>query len=77
MMEMKAIYTREEIPMADKWATEDMYPSDAAWEQELASLDADIQCLGAFSGHLADSGETLYSYLDKMEHTKPPGTQNP
>ena len=67
MEEIKKIRKRSEIPAEDKWATEDMYPSDEAWEQELATLSADQEKLVSFAGHLADSGETLYDYLQNME----------
>ena len=46
------IPTRDEIPQEFKWAIEDLYPNDEAWEQELA----------AFSGKLAGSAQLLYGY---------------
>ena len=67
MAEIKKIPSRQEIPMEDKWATEDMYVSDEAWEQELASLDGDKALLVTYAGRLAESGETLCAYLEKME----------
>ena len=69
MAEIKKILTREEIPVEDKWATEDMFPSDESWEQALAGLAEDQKVLVSFAGRLAESGETLYSYLEKMEQT--------
>ena len=41
MEDMKKIWKREEIPVEHTWATEDLYPSDEAWEAELATLEAD------------------------------------
>ena len=41
MEEITKIRSREEIPVEDTWATEDMYPSDEAWEAELATLEDD------------------------------------
>ena len=67
MEEVTKIRKRSEIPVEDTWATEDMYPSDEAWEQELATLSADQEKLVSFAGHLADSGETLCDYLQNME----------
>ena len=58
---------RSEVPVEDTWATEDMYVSDEAWEAELATISADKDALAAFSGKLADSGETLCAYLTLME----------
>ena len=66
---MDKIRTRAEIPVEDTWATEDMYVSDAAWEQELATLEQDKEALSGYAGRLSDSGKTLYDYLYKMEMT--------
>ena len=66
MDKIKKIPQRSEIPMEDKWATEDLYPSDEAWESELATLEADKAAFVSYAGRLAESGETLYSYL-KLE----------
>ena len=67
MEEIKNIRSREEIPTEDKWALEDLYPTDEAWEQELAAVAKDQEVLVRFAGHLGDSGEKLYAYLDAME----------
>jgi len=61
------IRKREEIPVEDTWATEDLYVSDEAWEAELATLEADKAALVAFAGKLAEKPENLYDYLSKME----------
>ena len=43
-MEMtKTIPSREEIPMEDKWALEDLYPTDADWEKELEALAQELE----------------------------------
>ena len=67
MEEIKKIPTRSEIPEEDKWAVEDLYASDEAWEAELATLEQDGDVLAAFVGTLGESGEKLYAYLEKME----------
>ena len=67
MDEMKRIRNREEIPEEDKWAIEDLYATDELWEQELATIADDQATLQAFAGHLSDSAETLWKYLDTME----------
>lgn len=61
------IRTRSQIPVEDTWATEDMYPTDEAWEQELATLQEDKSILAAFEGRLGESAQTLYEYLTGME----------
>ena len=57
------IPSRDQIPQEYKWAIEDLYPSDEAWEQELATLDTDRDALAAFDGKLSDCGSVLYDYL--------------
>jgi len=67
MEQMKKIWRREEIPVEHTWATEDLYPTDEAWEQELSTLEADKANVASFAGHLADSGEKLYEYFSFVE----------
>ena len=66
---MDKILERSEIPVQDTWATEDMYASDAAWEQELATLNQDRDVLAGYAGRLSESGKVLYDYLYRMETT--------
>ena len=61
------IRERSEIPVEDTWAVEDLYPSDEAWEQELATLAADKVKAASFAGRLGESGETLYNYFANVE----------
>ena len=63
----KKIPQRSEIPVEDRWATEDLYISDEAWEAELATLEEDKAKLAAYAGKLGQSGETLYGYLRYVE----------
>ena len=69
MAQTKKIRTRAEVPVEDTWAVEDLYPSDAAWEEALNQILANKDKLSAYAGHLADSGKTLFDYLyaDEME----------
>ena len=67
MAEMKKIRTRDEIPMEDKWAVEDLFASDEAWEQELATIPAIQRELVSYAGKLAQSGEVFCDYLKKVE----------
>ena len=67
MEQENRIRSREEIPQEDKWAIEDLYPSDAAWEEDLAALEADGNRLASYAGRLGESGEVLCSYLTEME----------
>ena len=47
---MERIRERNEIPVEDTWATEDMYASDEAWEEELKSLAEEESYLASFAG---------------------------
>ncbi len=67
MDEMNKIRSRDQIPVEDTWATEDLYASDEAWEQELATVSEDQHVLTSYAGRLAESGAVLYQYLHKME----------
>ena len=67
MEETNRIRERKEIPEKDKWALEDLYATDAAWEAELSTLAGDQTYLASFAGKLAESAETLYAYLERME----------
>ena len=61
------IRKRSEIPVEDTWALEDLYVSDEAWEQELATLSDDQTVLASYAGKLAESAENLYAYMEKTE----------
>lgn len=67
MNETRKIRSREEIPAEDKWAIEDLYATDEAWEQELAALAENQNVLASFAGRLGQDGQTLCAYLEKME----------
>ncbi len=62
-MEDIKIRERNEIPEEDKWAIEDLYASDEAWEADLPGLNEDKAVLESYAGRLGDSGKTLYDYL--------------
>ena len=67
MEDTNKIRSRDQIPAEDKWAIEDLYATDALWEEDLAALAAEQPKLEGFAGHLADSGKTLYDYLYTSE----------
>ncbi len=67
MENTKKIPQRDEIALEDRWATEDLYASDEAWEEQLKTLDEDKVNLAAFAGKLGESAESLYRYLHYVE----------
>ena len=66
-MEENKIRQRCDIPEEDKWAVEDIYPSDEAWEAEASTIEEEKALLLTYAGHLAESGEKLFAYLSNME----------
>ncbi len=66
-MEEIKIRERHEIPEEDKWAIEDLFPSDEAWEAELPVLEEATKAVGAYAGRLGESGKTLYEFLRYQE----------
>ena len=67
MEELNKIPERSEIAPEDKWAIEDLYATDDAWEAELATLEEDKTLAPKFAGRLGESAEVLYEYLENME----------
>jgi len=67
MAENTKIRKRSEIPVEDTWALEDLYVTDEAWEQELATLSEDEKVLTSYAGKLGESAEKLYAYMEKTE----------
>ena len=67
MSENTIIKKREALDIKDTWATEDMFVSDAAWEQALIVFQNDKEKLVSFSGKLGNDAKTLFNYLQLME----------
>ena len=67
MAETNKIRQRSEIPVEDTWALEDLFATDEAWEESLATLADDQAYLASFAGQLGASGGKLYQYLSRME----------
>ena len=67
MEQTNVIRQRDQIPAEDKWAIEDLYVTDEAWEQELATVAEDQEYLASFAGRLADSAQVLLQYLTAVE----------
>ena len=69
MDEMKKIPQRSEICEADKWAIEDLYATDEAWEADLKLLEQAGDALSSYAGKLGSNAQTLLDYLTEMEKT--------
>ena len=66
-MEKKKYENRADIPLEHRWATEDLYPTDEAWEAELAAVTEMGKELAGFAGKLGSDAQTLLDYLTGME----------
>ena len=62
MEQMKKIWKREEIPTEHTWATEDLYPSDEAWEQDMQVMVEEGKTLASYAGKL-NTAQGLYDFL--------------
>ncbi len=66
---MKTIPKRSEVRKEDTWATEDLFPSDAAWEEAFAA-QADLPAkILSFKGRLSTDAKALYEYLTLSDET--------
>ena len=66
-MDKKVFTSREEIPLKDRWATEDLYASDELWEQELEKMVEMGKVMAGFNGTLGRDAKTLLTYMQHLE----------
>ena len=57
------IRKRADVPAAYTWATEDIFPSDEAWEEAFLRVKGELSSYEDFKGRLGDSAEMLYGCL--------------
>ena len=67
MPNSETIRRREDIPVEDTWALEDLYASDEAWEQALQEEMHRLPEIASYEGKLGQSGETLCAFLRVLE----------
>ena len=58
---------REEIPAEYKWNMQDMFATDELWEEEAQKVVELAKGLAQYNGHLSDSADTLYEFLQKLD----------
>ena len=66
-MELKEIPVRSAQDPQHCWAVEDIFPTEAAWQQELEACRTLPETMAAYQGRLGESAETLLQYLDQVE----------
>ncbi len=57
------ILQRKDIPAEDKWAIEDIYPTDEAWEQDFARAKGFAEIVSGYKGKLCTDSAKLLEYL--------------
>ena len=63
MSQPKSIPERSQIAPEFTWNTADLYPTDQAWQEDFARLQAMAPQLASYAGRLAESADTLYQYV--------------
>ena len=66
-MDNKTYLNRNDIPLEHRWATEDLYPSDEAWELELEHMIAQGKEMAGYAGCLGRDAKTLLAYMKLLE----------
>ena len=59
--------TRAEVLVEETWNLSDIYPTEAAWEAELAAVQADIASVVQYHGRLAEGAAILLACLNALE----------
>ncbi|MGN1119488.1 MAG: M3 family oligoendopeptidase, partial [Oscillospiraceae bacterium] len=54
---------RSEVAPEHKWSIEDIYATDAAWEEDFAKAKGFAERIASYKGQLCESAEKLYEYL--------------
>ena len=54
---------RSEIDDEFKWAVNDLYSTDEAWEKDYRKVCGDAGQPGTYKGHIGDSSDNLYNAL--------------
>ncbi len=70
MAKQQRIPKRSEVEKKYTWATEDLFATDALWEEALEAAKAYPERIAAFRGKLAQSPEMLYEYLQLSDEIK-------
>ena len=58
---------RSEIPVADTWDVESIFPSVEAWEEAVARAPGQLERLAQFEGRLGEGAATLAEWMEALE----------
>ena len=59
----RALPARHEVPLAERWDLESVFPTDEAWEEAFRGVEARLPELGRFRGRVGESAATLLAGL--------------
>lgn len=62
-----SVRKRSEIPAADTWDVESIFPSAEAWEEAFSQAPERLERLARFEGRLGESAATLADWMDALE----------
>lgn len=66
-MAEQIVKQREDINSQYKWAIEDLYAEDAAWERDYHKVLKMAEKIKAYQGKLSQGADTLYKFMQKYE----------
>lgn len=61
------VRNRDEVPVADTWDLESIFPTPEAWDEMADGLPARLEKLSAYEGRLGERPEILADWLPMME----------
>lgn len=64
---MQELKKRSEVEKQFQWRMEDLYASDAAWEEEYKVTEQKLEELSAYQGRLLESADSLYEFLSRKD----------
>jgi len=64
---MSSVPERSDIDEEYKWALEDLYADDEAWEEAYETVEAKLDDLEAYEGRVTEDAETLLEVLELRE----------
>ena len=68
-MAAQKVMKRQEADKKYTWAIEDIYASDAQWQEEFEEVEKSIPQLETYAGRLASDADTLLAFMNLFEHT--------
>jgi oligoendopeptidase F len=65
--QVKALPKREEAKVEDTWRLEDIFATDAAWEEEFEAIKELLPATKSYQGKLGESADNLYNCLQAQD----------